>query len=262
MDPEKLAKVLAMAESEHQGEALSALRAARIILARGGMTFRDLALAARTGHADPKPPALPPVPPPPPVREPPPDQLISGLRRQMRDLELQVTALKRQLEKAGGDLERQREETDRWRGLARETADKLWDVGQALERKHNRHNHKEKRRAILDLLMDPASALLADHEIARRIGTSASVVAHCRRRLAIVGRKMRLLPVVLRGRGLLGGSSKRAGALENRRHRWLGHASITIADPGSGRSGPGARGKASTTDPLIPPRGPGQGTKR
>jgi len=36
MDPDKLAKVLAMAESEHQGEALSALRAARIMLSRAG----------------------------------------------------------------------------------------------------------------------------------------------------------------------------------------------------------------------------------
>ena len=256
MDPEKLAKVLAMAESEHQGEALSALRAARIILARGGLTFRDLALAARNGHAEPRPakPATPPPePPPPPSREPPPDQLVTALRRQMRDLELEISSLKRQLEKVGGDLDRQRDETDRWRTLARETADKLWDVGQALERKHSRHNIKEKRRVILDLLMDPGSAMLADQEIARKVGTSAAIVAHCRRRLAIVGRKMRLLPVVLRGRALVGGSSRRIGGLENRRHRWLGHA--TIANPGSG-------GKAPSGDPLFSPNRPGQGTKR
>lgn len=181
-----------MAESEHQGEAQSALRAARIMLSRAGLSFRDLARGARPVSTTPEPP--PAASAPPPDRPPPPDQLVQGLRRQVRDLELEVAGLKRQLEKSNGDMERQREEADRWRGLARETAEKLWDLGKALERKHSRHTSLDKRRAILDLLQDPNSALLADHEIARRVGTSTKLVAHWRRRLAIVGRKIRLRP--------------------------------------------------------------------
>ncbi|WP_247878901.1 DUF2786 domain-containing protein [Azospirillum brasilense] len=129
MDPDKLAKVLAMAESEHQGEAQSALRAARIMLSRAGLSFRDLARGARPVSTTPEPP--PAASAPPPDRPPPPDQLVQGLRRQVRDLELEVAGLKRQLEKSNGDMERQREEADRWRGLARETAEKLWDLGTA-----------------------------------------------------------------------------------------------------------------------------------
>ena len=239
MDPDKLAKVLAMAESEHQGEAQSALRAARIMLSRAGLSFRDLARGARPVAAAPEPPPSA-ASAAPPDRPPPPDQLVQGLRRQVRDLELEIAGLKRQLEKSSGDMERQREEADRWRSLARETAEKLWDLGKALERKHIRHTSADKRRAVLDLLQDPGSALLADHEIARRVGTSPKLVAHWRRRLAIVGRKIRLLPVVPRGRGLWGGGrqnglTRNGLALEGKRQRWMGYpVAVTI----SGRAGP------------------------
>ena len=249
MDPDKLAKVLAMAESDHQGEALSALRAARIMLARAGLSFRDLARGARPTPAGESSPSAASAP---PDRPPPPDQLVQGLRRQVRDLELEVAGLKRQLEKSSGDMERQREEVDRWRTLARETAEKLWDLGKALERKHSRHASADKRRAILDLLQDPGSALLADHEIARRVGTSTKLVAHWRRRLAIVGRKIRLLPVVPRGRGLWGGGQQRHGtALNGPRRRWMGHPmAITISD----RSGAARH--------QNPHQGSHQGTRR
>lgn len=242
MDPDKLAKVLAMAESDHQGEALSALRAARIMLSRAGMSFRDLA----RGAAGPAPAAATAATASaPPDRPPPPDQLVQGLRRQVRDLELEIAGLKRQLEKSSGDMERHREEADRWRTLARETAEKLWDLGKALERKHSRHTSADKRRAILDQLQDPGSALLADHEIARRVGTSPKLVAHWRRRLAIVGRKIRLLPVVPRGRGLWGGGpgrhgqvAKPGGALHGPRRRWMGYpVAVTISDRSSDRHG-------------------------
>lgn len=246
MDPDKLAKVLAMAESEHQGEALSALRAARIMLSRAGLSFRDLAERART-------PVPPPAPEPPPAAEPagapapppPPDELVRGLRRQVKDLELELATLRRQLDKASGDADRQREEADRWRTLARETAEKLWDMGKALERKHSRHADTDKRRAVLELLQDPGSALLSDREIARRVGVSPHDVSHWRRRMAIVGRKLRLLPVVPRGRGLWGGPSAiglgaarlgRHPSGERERQRWLGFAGeVTIAERGSRR---------------------------
>ncbi|PWC36211.1 hypothetical protein [Azospirillum sp. TSO35-2] len=234
MDPDKLAKVLAMAESEHQGEALSALRAARIMLSRAGLSFRDLAERARSPAMPEAPPAA--ASPGAPAQPPPPDEVVRGLRRQVKDLELELATLRRQLDKAAGDADRQREEADRWRTLARDTAEKLWDMGKALERKHSHHADTDKRRAVLELLQDPGSALLSDREIARRVGVSAHDVTHWRRRLAIVGRKLRLLPVVPRGRGLWGGPSaiglaKRPPALERR--RWLGFsAEITIAERG------------------------------
>lgn len=236
MDPDKLAKVLAMAESDHQGEALSALRAARIMLSRAGMTFKDLAAGAR--------PVPPPVPSPadaakpePPAPNPPPDHMVQGLRRHVAELEKEVASLRRQLDRASGEADRQRDEADRWRALARETADKLWDLGRALERRHSSHTGADRRRAILDHLQDPHSALLSDHEIARRVGAPAPLVAHWRRRLAIVGRKLRLLPVQPRGRGLMGGYRRRKAVPDEPRHRWLGHTALTIAGrPGYGTS--------------------------
>lgn len=237
MDPDKLAKVLAMAESEHQGEAQSALRAARIMLARAGMTFKDLAQGARPVHKA-APPSAEAPPPDPPARTPPPDVLVQGLRRQVGSLENEVDSLRRQLDRATEEADRQREEADRWRVLARETAEKLWDLGKALERRHRHHALNDKRRAILDLIQDPNSAMLADHEIARRVGTSPHLVAHWRRRLAIVGRKVRLLPVQPRGRGLWGGGGRRTAPLDGHRRRWLGFAAtVTIA----GRSPYGTR---------------------
>lgn len=266
MDPDKLAKVLAMAESEHQGEALAALRAARIILARSGMSFKDLALAARPA-VKPAPPPRPEAPPPePPVRTPPPDVLVQGLRRQVGTLEVEVDALRRELERVTGELDKQREEADRWRLLARETAEKLWDLGKALERRHRRHTLNDKRRAILELLQDPTSALLSDREIARRVGASVQVVAHWRRRLAIVGRKVRLLPVQPRGRGLWGPAGRKTLALDGPRRRWTGvPAIITIA----GRSGPAKDGGSDRTGDgglgggrLGGGERPGYGTRR
>lgn len=227
MDPDKLAKVLAMAESEHQGEAMSALRAARIMLSRAGMSFRDLADGARPRPASAEPPVVAPAP---PAKAPPPDEVALGLRRQVADLERELAALKRQLDKTGGELDKQKEEADRWRVLARETAEKLWDVGKALERRRVRHTSADKRRAILDHLQDPGSAMLSDHEIARRVGASPQVVAHWRRRLAIVGRKVRLIPVQPRGRGLWRPHAARFAPLDAPRRRWAGYGvGMTIA---------------------------------
>jgi hypothetical protein len=248
MDPDKLAKVLAMAESEHQGEALSALRAARIMLSRAGLSFRDLAERARPDSPPPEPPPTI-VTPTPPAEPPPPVQLVQSLRRQVKELELELATLRRQLDKNAGDVDRYRDEAERWRSLARETAEKLWDMGKALERKHSRHTDTDKRRAVLELLQDPGSALLSDQEIARRVGTSSHLVSHWRRRLAIVGRKLRLLPVVPRGRGLWGGASRHRPALERERQRWPGYtAEITIAERGTG----GAKDRPKAGRPTAP----------
>lgn len=239
MDPDKLAKVLAMAESEHQGEALSALRAARIMLSRAGMSFKDLAAGARPTRAEPQP--EPPRPAAPPDRAPPPDQVVQGLRRQVGDLEREISHLRRALDKVNGELDRQRDETGRWRTLARETAEKLWDLGKALERRHAGASVKDRRRAVLEMLQDPGGAQLSDNEIARRVGASPQSVAKYRRRLAIVGRKLSLLPVTPRGRGLLGSgplqrrNGQDAASQESGRQRWLGFAAVGLTLAGDSR---------------------------
>lgn len=48
MDVEKLAKVLAMLDSSTDGEAMAAMRAARQMLKREGLTFQDIAYATRS----------------------------------------------------------------------------------------------------------------------------------------------------------------------------------------------------------------------
>jgi plasmid stabilization system protein ParE len=217
MDPDKLAKVLAMVESDHAGEAISALRAARIILARAGMSFRDLAQGAR-----PRVPDVSPPKPAPPAAPPPPDQMVSGLRRQVADLERELGAVRRQLDKANTETDRLKEEANRWRQLARETAEKLWDIGKALEGRSARLAFTDRRRAVIDHLQDPRSAVLSDQEIARKVGTSAQSVAHWRRRLAFVGRKLRLAPVALRGRGLWLPPARLPAPNTGLRGHWLG----------------------------------------
>jgi len=207
MDPDKFAKVLALVESDHHGEAQSALRAARIMLARAGMTFRDLADMARQPDWTPPQPAAPP-PPSPPVVATVGDEM---LRSQVRVLELRIRELESSLERQQGELTRQRLETKRWHDLARETAEKLWDVGQALETNQPPVKAIDKRRTLIDLLRDPATAELSDREIARRLGTTLHAVGYWRRRLAMADRTRLLAKVQPRGRQLVQRLTDRTG---------------------------------------------------
>ena len=201
MDPDKFAKVLALVESDHHGEAQSALRAARIMLARAGLTFRDLADMAR--QPDWTPPqqvtAAPPPSPPAPVVTTAGDEM---LRSQVRVLELRIRELETSLDRQQSELARQRLETKRWHELARETAEKLWDVGQALETNQTQVKAVDKRRSLIETLRDPATAELSDREIARRIGTTTHAVGYWRRRLAVADRTRLLAKVQPRGRQL------------------------------------------------------------
>ena len=201
MDPEKFAKVLALAESEHHGEAQSALRAARIMLARAGLNFRDLAALARQTGTNGK--WEPPRPEPPPASSfssPGDAQEIEGLRRQARTLETRVQELEQALTRERAELTRQRQETKRWHQLARETAEQLWDVGKALEGHSARPRVTDKRQILLDMLRDPAAADWSDREIARRVGTTLHAVRYWRRKLAQDGRRQQLGRTQARGR--------------------------------------------------------------
>lgn len=208
MDPAKFAKILSMADSEHHGEALSALRAARFMLEREGMSFRDLANAFRIG----------------PRLEGPREESseleldvesareaaeaamasrdamaahVEFLQKNLNELEHQVRLLKRLADRHKRAEVKQREEAERWKALARETAEKLWDLGKALERRHSWIGTAGKRQAIIECLSDPARAAWSDREIARRVGTASQEVARLRRRVAeSMGRR----PAQTRGR--------------------------------------------------------------
>lgn len=200
MDPEKLAKVLALAESDHQGEAQSALRAARIMLARAGLSFRDLAAAARKPETGTEPPTYPP---PVVVAETLDGEVV---RRQFREMEQRLQEAEQALAREREELARQRQETKRWHQLARETAEQLWDVGKVLESQNSSQPQApapERRQALLDLLHDPASAPWSDREIARRLGIAVHTVSYWRRRLALLAQRRHSGPALARDRRML-----------------------------------------------------------
>lgn len=126
---EQLEKILALVDSSHDGEALGALRMARRMLAKNGLSFRDLARAAngKSGFSF--------------------AALFSGTQVQLEskieqlqdDLSAHVeqnASLSAQLEfwrSRAGELEQalnlNQAETARWKEVARETAEKLWEMG-------------------------------------------------------------------------------------------------------------------------------------
>ena len=200
MDPEKFAKVLALAESDHHGEAQSALRAARIMLARSGLTFRDLATMARTSGSFPTAPAEHAAFVPTNV----PGAGEETWRKKVRDLEARIRELEHSVDTQNAELIRQRGETKRWHLLARETAEKLWDVGQALESKRVRADVAvDKRKQLVEMLRDPATYDWSDREIARRLGVTPNAVSYWRWRIAITDRARLQGKVALRGRRLV-----------------------------------------------------------
>lgn len=193
MDDEKLLKVLALAASKHDGEALSALRAAQIILARHGMTLQDLVRGAPERRSVDKPPAPPPPPPAAPDQTP----MIATLRRQTTELRQSVEELSRRLQQQVVETDRQRHEAAHWRGLARDTADRLWDLGKALESQSRSDSdgqaqrpprtRAERLQALLARLGDPACAAWSDRELSRRTGVPVASIRRLRKVLGAPG---------------------------------------------------------------------------
>lgn len=146
--PSQLDKVLALADSSHDGEALVAVRKARQMLSRDGLRFSDLARAA--------------------VQKPRvnlPFGFFSG--QHVVNLEAEILQLRQAMEdlrsekitfEARADNWRQRvieleqklaqsqADATRWRQLARETVEKLWDLGQSMQQEEPAINlpHAEK----------------------------------------------------------------------------------------------------------------------
>jgi hypothetical protein len=128
---EQLDKVLALADSSHEAEAIVAVRKARQMLSRDGLSFADLAHAA--------------------MRRPGLNRVYSIFSGPQVHLETQIIRLRQKLDDLQADLQSQavqlefwrrraaeleqhfnlsQSEAERWRQLARDTVEKLWDLGQ------------------------------------------------------------------------------------------------------------------------------------
>jgi hypothetical protein len=133
--PEQLDKILALADSNHEGEAVVAVRKARQMLSRDGLSFGDLARAV-SSHTYIKSTGV--------------FSFLSGgreymesqihhLRQQIEDLKSELQTQDFQLDywrRRAFDLEQtsqhSQSEADRWKNLARETANRLWDIGRSI----------------------------------------------------------------------------------------------------------------------------------
>lgn len=137
---QRLDKVLALVDSDMEGEALTALRKARQMLAKEGLSFEDLARAAN-GAATAK------------ISLKAPFGLLTDA--QQHELEIKLADAQRKAEamqynlserdqrarlwqRKAMELERKLSATEseakKWQDLARETAEKLWDLGASIER--------------------------------------------------------------------------------------------------------------------------------
>lgn len=129
---EQLDKILALADSGHEAEALGAVRMARRVLSRDGLSFGDLArVAAQRSRFSLS------------------RSLFSsanvGLEMQLTRLQQQLSALENLRDDQAAELEAWRRrayeleqqlaqsqaESRRWKDIARESLEKLWDVGSA-----------------------------------------------------------------------------------------------------------------------------------
>jgi hypothetical protein len=130
----QLDKVLALADSNHDGEATAAVRKARQMLSRGGLSFGDLARAA--------------------AEKPRTSSTFGMLSGRQLNLETELTQLRQRLDSLQAQMQTQDTEvkywrrhsgeleqklnavtTDagRWRQLARDTIEKLWDLSLAVQ---------------------------------------------------------------------------------------------------------------------------------
>jgi hypothetical protein len=132
--PDQLDKILALADSVHDGEAVVAVRMARQLLSRDGLSFSDLAKAATgkprfgfsraifySGQVN-------------------LEVQIAQLQQQVLDLSRQAEAEREQRDmwcrralEAEQSLALSQSDAKRWKQLASDTVEKLWDIGRELK---------------------------------------------------------------------------------------------------------------------------------
>lgn len=134
---EKLMKVLALTDSDQDGEALAALRQARQMLFAHGLSLADLAATL----------AITPAPKQKRAEIDITRGLIKAYEVRLQNLEKQNRAMQKDLVLAERAITRWRElaevtnrdsakhqaASDKWRDLARNTANHLWELGQQLQ---------------------------------------------------------------------------------------------------------------------------------
>lgn len=128
---DQLDKVLALADSDQEGEALGALRMARRILLRHGLAFSDLAQVARRSGLSSSPRGF--FSPVNVQLEAKIDQLhdeLSAHVDQNQNLTTQIEFWRKRAFDLEQMLTLNQAETARWKEMARETAERLWDLGQ------------------------------------------------------------------------------------------------------------------------------------
>lgn len=132
----QLDKVLALADSSHEGEAVVAVRKARQMLSRDGLSFGDLARAATKKSAIHLPFGFLSS-----TQNVHLEIELIQARQKLSDLEATLNAQTAQTDKwrqKSLELEQKltssQTEAERWRQLARDTVEKLWDLGQTLQK--------------------------------------------------------------------------------------------------------------------------------
>ncbi|MDD3287812.1 MAG: hypothetical protein PHX43_02230 [Alphaproteobacteria bacterium] len=132
---EQLDKVLALADSSHEGEAVGAVRMARQMLSRDGLNFSDLARAASSRSRFTLPLSIFSG------QQVHLESQIARLQQQVYDLQTEQQSQQTQIEfwrRRAMDLEQQLNlsisDAQRWRQLARDTVEKLWDAGQSIHK--------------------------------------------------------------------------------------------------------------------------------
>lgn len=123
----QLDKILALVDSDQDGEALAAIRKARSLLAREGLTFGDLARAARRRSfgffmgGQKTSPAILAM-----------QQKLADLQAELHVQTNELAVIRRQKGQLEQKLGMSDAEAQRWQQLARETVDKLWNLSQPL----------------------------------------------------------------------------------------------------------------------------------
>jgi len=183
-DRDRLDKLLALADSDRDAEAIAALRAARDVLSRSGLRLVDvwrIAVSsnefgdAGTGHE-------------------PGGSLgwaLDSAHEEVTRLHAVIAGLEDRLAEAQAALQETRIDTRQASApepSSAEGVDRLLDGFRRLERRLSAdtkagRRHADIRDAVLSHLEDPETSRLSNREIARRIGVSPQTVCNWRRRI-------------------------------------------------------------------------------
>lgn len=133
-NPEQLDKILALADSSHDGEAVGAVRMARQMLSRDGLSFSDLARAATLK------PRFPFTSPLFYSSMPNFEAKLTALQLQCDELCQENAVLRQQLaqsQRRNQEMEQNlsltQSDARRWKQLASDTVEKLWEIGRELK---------------------------------------------------------------------------------------------------------------------------------